>query len=138
MRRETSNSPTREQLVDEFGELDRQIAALKPKLDRYESLKKEIRGWYQDHAADQPAIASGAVYEIQVSARGRERSLSLKAKLTVFAKLKKARFVELASITLTAIERAPELGEEFLAKICEWKQTGARTLIVVAKRPAAA
>lgn len=124
-------APSREQLVDEFGELDRQIQILTPKIKRHEALKLQIRGWYQDLPADVPAIATGSIYEVQVSARGQERSFTLKAKIKIFAKLGKARAMELFSITLKAVEDA--FGKDELELLASKANTGSRKLVPVLK-----
>lgn len=130
--------PTRPQQVDEFGELDRQVKAFAPKLKRHSELQGVIRSWYQAHPPDLSALADGTLYEVHVSECGEERSLSVAAKIKIFAILKKKRFVELVSITLKAVESAPELGEALLNKLATKERTGSRKLVVVAKAPAAA
>src|SRR5436305_493416 len=103
--------PTRQQLIDEFGELDRRIDLFAPTVKRHKALQETIRSWYVDHPADQPAIALGDVYEVQVSARTEERYFDLKTKIKIFGKLGKAKALELFSITLKAVEDALGKGE---------------------------
>lgn len=129
---------TREQLIDEFGELDRQVTQFAPVAKRHRDLAEQIRGWYQEHPANQPAVANGYLYEVQVSACGEERVLDLKAKREIWKRLKIGRALELFSITLKAVEAAPELGKELLDKLAQKKPIGSRKLIVVAIAPAQA
>jgi len=51
--------PSREEIIDEFGELDRRLALVKPAVDRHKVLKETIAGWYADTPAEQAAIAQG-------------------------------------------------------------------------------
>ena len=138
MRQQTSIFPTpqpsRAQLVDEFGELDRQVTEFAPIARRHRSLQDEIRSWYSDTPRDQAATAEGHVYNVQVSPRSEERQFSLAAKVKIFAALKKQRFLELCSLTLKAVEM--ELGETYVDLNVSKDRTGSRKLIPVLKSAA--
>ena len=123
--------PTREQIGAEFVEVDRQIQDFAPVARRYRALQDTIRGWYAEYPADQPAVFQGAGYRIHVGARGKKRGFSLRAKIKIFAKLGKAKALELFNITLEAVEEA--LGKSELDALTTESFTGSRTLVAVAK-----
>lgn len=128
------SAPTREQLVDEFGELDRLVQQFDPTKKRHEFLKDLIRSWYVDHPAELPATAEGDTYLVQVGARGPERYFSLKSKSRIFTLLGKVRSMELFSITLKAVEEA--LGKPQLEALASKANTGSRKLVAILKAPA--
>jgi hypothetical protein len=80
--------PNRGQLIDEFGELDRRLALLKPAVDRHRELKEIIASWYADTPAEKATTASGKLYTVHVAAAGNERTVFDNKK--AFAALKKA------------------------------------------------
>lgn len=114
-------------LIDEFGELDRRVAEFKPVVDRHKKLKEEIEGWYaQDGAADS-FVAEGHRYQLQISAKRKEREIVAMPKL--FRALGKERFLEFCKFPLTVLDRllpnsAPYVQEE---------HSGRRTIRAVAK-----
>lgn len=125
--------PTRADLVDEFGELDRQIAAFAPTKKRHEQLQGIIRSWFADHPSESPATVSGHVYTVQVSPRGEERYFSLKAKLQIFKRLGKEKALELFSITLKAVEES--LGRGDMEMLVSKANSGSRKLVPVLHSP---
>jgi hypothetical protein len=126
--------PTREQIIDEFGELDRRISTFAPTVKRHKALQETIRSWYADHPADQPAIAEGTLYEIHVGCCGLKRFFSIKAKLKIFSKLGKAKAIELFSITQEAVEG--ELGKGEKEALLTESYSGTRDLTPILKAPA--
>lgn len=68
-------------LIDEYGELDRQIQQFKPVLDRHEKIKQIIKSWYVDRAPEATDVIHGRVYEIQIGAREKERTWESMAKV---------------------------------------------------------
>lgn len=127
-----AKTDSREGLVDEFAELDRQVRLFKPKADRHEFLKKEIKGWFEDHPAEQTALAVGKLYDVQVSAKSNERSWTSMFKL--YRALKREKFLEICTVALKAAEQI--LGEETVAKLVTTSRIGARRLTPVLKAPA--
>jgi hypothetical protein len=125
---------TREQLIDEFGALDRELQEFAPKQKRYKQLQDTIRSWYEDFPAERPDTLTGAHYIIQVGARTKERFFSLKTKAKIFTMLGKAKAVELFSITLKAVEEA--LGKPALEELVSEAYSGSRKLVAVPKAPA--
>lgn len=120
--------PTREQLIDEFGELDRLVNDFKPKAKRHEALKEIIRGWYCDQAAEQEFEPEGRLYRLQVSACENRSTVS---PLKVYKDLGVKKLLQICEITLKAIKEA--VGESAAAKYVTYAQTGSRKITAVAK-----
>lgn len=116
-------------IVDEYGELKRQIAEQKPVVDRAKLLENTIQSWFADAPADQTFIVSGARYEAQVGMRSKKRRIFDTLKL--FAILGKAKFFEWCTVPLEVIDRiVPEgLHSSFLTE----ERTGSRSVKPVAK-----
>ena len=90
----------RSAIVDEYGLLEAWHKDGGYKRSRREALAKTIRGWYDSAPADQSFQVHGERYQIDVSARGRQRLVD---KARTFTLLKKKRFIELCSFTIKAL-----------------------------------
>ena len=64
------------QKIDRYGELQRQIDLFAPVLAEHKELKAEIAGWFDSHPPDQPAIAQGDLWTIQLTAKENERTIT--------------------------------------------------------------
>jgi hypothetical protein len=126
-----AKTDSRESLVDEFAELDRQVQQFAPKAARHEELKKVIKGWYEQHPADQTAVAAGNVYDVQVSAKSNERTWTSILKL--YRALKRDAFFRICEVALGKAEEI--LGKEAVAKLVTVTQSGSRRLKPVLKAP---
>jgi hypothetical protein len=60
-------------LIDEYGELDRQIAAFASVPKRHKVLKDIIAGWF-DASPEEEHEAHGRLYTVRISARAREHT----------------------------------------------------------------
>lgn len=89
-------------IVDEIGQLENELALIKPKAKRVEVLKKEIQGWAESYPSEQPLMFEGERFAVQVSAKGNKRRISSMGKL--FELLGKLKFLALCSFTLKAAE----------------------------------
>lgn len=117
----TSNERSRASLVDEFGELDRQLALLEP---RYKALSEEINGWFENAPAAEPATIDGAQYRLALSPKRLSRHVT---KLTVlFRKLGVRRFLQSCTFPVGECEKL--LGEDGAAAFIEGGRTGKRTI----------
>jgi hypothetical protein len=67
--------------ADRYGELKRQLQLIDPIQQEADSLKEEIESWHQGGAGDYPVIERGFLWELQLSARRRERTIRNKWKL---------------------------------------------------------
>ncbi len=63
-------------IVDEFGELERQIAEFKPKTERHKALKEQILSWYADLDGAATAQAEGRRYSVQIGTRQNQRTIT--------------------------------------------------------------
>ena len=123
--------PTKADVVDEYGELDRLIQAHKVIADRHELLKKTIKSWFDDHPADQPAVANGRQYTLQISARQVERTL---APARVWKLVGRDKFLSICQIAIGKLEELVGKGE--VAKLAVEAQTGSRRIKAIAAAPA--
>ena len=121
------NSPD---IYDEFGELDRQIQAFKPVLDRYEKLKAQIKAEAEEYPADQDFTLVGKLYDLQISAKANERKIrSVRAVYKALGSLK--AFYEVVTVALGKLEE--RLGKEKVAELVEESRTGSRRIKAVAR-----
>jgi hypothetical protein len=120
-------------LIDEFGELDRQVQQFKPQAERHEFLKKLIRSWFDDEPAAQTAIATGNVYEIQLTAKLKERTWTDIFKL--YRALGREKFLSVCEVALGKAEEL--LGKPKVATLVSEALTGSRRLKPVLRTPAA-
>src|SRR6476646_4722043 len=79
-------------IIDEFGELDRQVREFKPVADKHAKLKKVIQAWYEADENDSTHVAEGSLFSVQVSARAHERKIT--DMLRVYRILKLEAFLE--------------------------------------------
>lgn len=119
---------SRAAVIDEYGELDRRIQAFEPVRKRHESLKAQIKSWYDNDPADFEATAEGQLYTVQVSARETESTVAM---AKAYRELGKERFLAACSITIKALTEA--LGTAAALALIRKARTGSRRLKVVAK-----
>jgi hypothetical protein len=125
----------RDQIIDEFGELDRRINEFRPVVARHKALKDEIAGWYSALAGDQTAVAEGKLYTIQIG-RGENRR-TITNVVRAFNLLKKAVGLEtvlgLITIPLKVIDAHVSILDQ--RSIIKQERTGPRDIVAVAKAP---
>src|SRR5262252_5970955 len=112
-------------LVDEFGELDRQIQLFKPTIERHDKIKSIIKSWYSDAAPDTTDVVRGNVYEIQVGARERERTWREMSAVSKAVGGPKA-FLEIASVAIKSVENL--IGKAKTDELLVESPTGARRI----------
>ena len=117
-------------LIDQYGELDRQVQQFKPIADKHAKLKAVIKSWYDDQPGEASAIAAGRLYEVQVSARENERTWSSMAKV-YRAVGGCTAFLKICSVAIKAVEEA--IGKSKAEALLVEERTGSRRLKVVAK-----
>ncbi len=130
--RTDDEAATRAALVDEFGELDRQVKAFSETAKRHESLRKTIVAWFPNLPGDQAAIISGQLYQVNVGMREEKRSILSMVK--VFKAVGKTKFLEACSFTIDALETA--LGKVPAEAFLDRSRTGARKVTAVLNAPA--
>lgn len=123
------DSLARRAIVDEYGDLQTALAPWRQKQARLEELAKIIRSWYADADAQVGASESGERFEAGLSAKKLSTSINI---LGVFKALGKKKFLEVASVTLKALESA--LPAAVLATLTTKERTGSRDLLVSPKK----
>jgi hypothetical protein len=120
----------REDVIDRYGELETRISQFAPTVAEHKLLKAQIEGWFTSCPADQPQIAKGKRYTIQLTAREWTRTIANPQ--TAFAELRKAAGSlekAIAAITIPlgkAIDKwIPEAKHKLFLKR---EQNGPRTL----------
>jgi len=63
-------------IVDEFGELSRQVQLWQPTIRRRDELRRIIENWYALSPADQSAIAAGFAYQVVIGPRAEHRIIN--------------------------------------------------------------
>jgi hypothetical protein len=126
-----SDRNSKEAVIDEFGQLDREVAAFKPTLDRHKLLKEKILSWFPELPGDQAASVSGLLYDANISPRENERRILDMA--SVYKNVGKARFLEICKLTLKALEGT--MGVEQAAAFFVSERTGPRKVTAIPKAP---
>lgn len=120
--------------IDEYGELSRQIAELKPAVDRHKQLGILIQMWCEAVPAAQPTLFEGQRYTLQISPR--ENQTKIISIRKVYRALGVTKFLDLCSITLKALRE--NLPTEKYEKLVDTDRTGPRAIKAVAKAQKAA
>jgi hypothetical protein len=117
----------REQLaadVDELGALDKELAPFAAKVKRVEALRKAVRAAFADAPADEPCVATGQRFVIELGPRGEERAIHY-PELWKLGGVKLMR--QIATCTLTALDAA---APAIAAAVTFKARTGHRSLKV--------
>jgi len=129
MKREPLKTPTSAELIDELGDLQKQIAAAAPLAKRAAAIRETILGWTKGLKATASATFDGTRYVAVVGACQNKRTIKDAAK--VFDRLGKKVFLEVCSVALSAIEEHVPLPER--PHYIEESLTGPRRLEVMAR-----
>jgi hypothetical protein len=62
--------------VDDYVRLDGKITAFKPILNEHRAAREEILGWYPELLGSESVTAPGALFDVLVTARDNERSVT--------------------------------------------------------------
>jgi predicted RNase H-like nuclease (RuvC/YqgF family) len=124
--------------IDEYGELQREIDLMAPKLQRHKILKEKLQKRMNDAGAEaeRPTWLDGLCYQVQMTARRRERTLTNKKKAFQLLKKRLGQDGLLAVIEIpfgSAIDPHTTATEQKLFVTEEL--SGYRTLSVVALQP---
>lgn len=121
-------------LVDEFGRLDAELRAIKPKQQRHEQLRRQIASWYEDEDASREFVVAGRHYTVEISARAKERRIrSMKALLD---RLGYPVFLKLCTFPLKVLDEHFPAADR--ADLVEETYTGARRVTAIPKYQALA
>jgi hypothetical protein len=129
----TKTDPVRVAIVDELGALDTelgpQLAILKPKMKRFDELRKMVASWYDEEAPEADFQASGDKFTAVIEARGWERRITDMRKLAKI--LTHALFFEHCSFALGKFDKLVDVEKHKDLVVKE--QTGTRTVTVIRK-----
>jgi hypothetical protein len=135
-------SPSRKQIVDEYGEVDRKLRLWQPQQNphqaRHAELEAIILSWAADEPAYQSKVVSGLAYQVEVSARGMRSTFTPAAQAKAYELLKHAKVPLMQFFSLTLAEAKAHLGPEFVLTNIPKLQTGPRSVNVVPRVEAAA
>lgn len=125
-------------LIDEFGEIERQLALWKPPANPYAQRRKELlsimEDWYVSHPAADGDVLQGRLYQLEVTPRYFERETTPTFYRKAFNAIRAAKIVDPFTVftaTLGAIEK--HLGLPYLDANAPRERTGIRRFSVVAK-----
>ena len=121
-------------LVDEYGELCRQLDQHAPLYARAKTIEKQLRAHVEPMPGDAGVTLEGKLWNVQFSACKEERSVTNMQRL--YKLLGRVKFITLAKMNLADIDRetTPEQQKTFLERAF----TGGRTLSNVLRQPATA
>lgn len=119
-------------IVDEIGDLEAELAPLKPKQARLDLLRASLRASYDDKPAADSFQVEGNRFVVIVGGRGDQKIVNI---LKLFKRIRAKLFLQIASVTLKAVEALPPDVE--LECVSKSVNTGPRTLKVFAKGRAA-
>jgi len=129
MKQEPLKTPTSAELIDELGDLQKQIAAVAPLAKRVTAIRETILGWTKGQKPLATATFDGKRYVAVVSACQNKRTIKDLGK--VFDRLGKKLFLAVCSVPLGAVEDQIPLPER--PDYIEETPTGPRRLEVMAR-----
>lgn len=122
-------------LVDEYGRLSGELAPIKPKLRRLDAVAKLLRASVPEKVKpEESATLAGIQYEAILGPR--EERTVIAANAAVYKKLGKDGFLEVAGVTLKALEE--HVHPLVVAELTHKERTGSRAIDVRAKAQAKA
>jgi hypothetical protein len=113
-------------IVDELGDLEKELQPFKPKIARAEALRKMLRDKYREQAADQSFQVHGTKWSALLSACGNSTEILVRA---LFKAIGASKFLDVATVSIKAASAA--VPAEVLASCSSVSQTGSRSLTVV-------
>jgi len=108
-------------LIDEFGELYRQISLLAP---RHAALKKEINGWFETSPAAEPVTVEGTLYRLSLTPKRLSRCIRSMPKL--FKLLGVRRFLQFADFPIGEAEKF--IAKDRFDEYVQSERSGARSI----------
>jgi hypothetical protein len=123
------------EMVDEYGELARQVQMFEPVQVRYELLKRAIKSWFDEVPADAEATVEGKVYLLNISPRERVRRIRDIQQLAREVGTDDLLDILAKFVPLGVIEDL--IGKTKVAALVVDERTGSRRIKCVAKHPSA-
>lgn len=116
-------------VVDEYGRLDAELKAVKPKEARHEQLRETIQSWYESADPEQSFTVDGSRYTVELSARANERKI--KSIQALYKRFGIREFLKLVTVSLKALEERLTVAE--MSAFVTQDRTGRRGLKVTEK-----
>lgn len=116
-------------MVDEIGDLEKELNPLKPKTKRLNNLRTDLRLWYELKPAAESFSAEGTRYVAEVGECADENSVDIAA---LFRLIGPKRFLAIASVTLAAAKEALK-PEEFEKIRVHFRYSGPRSIKITEK-----
>jgi hypothetical protein len=124
----------RAKLIEEFAQLDQEIANFKPRMFRHQKLRALILDWYPGLAPEEEAIIPGLNVDIVISARDKMRTVTVQGKQALYKLWGSRDFIAKSSILL---KQLPD-PEDRAGLFTQVALSGPRHLRVTAKPRSAA
>jgi len=119
---------TLEEMVDELGDLEKELMPLRPKMKRADDLRSEIRSRYDEKPEDKSFSIEGDRFALNVGARKIQKHVNI-AKL--YKSVKLSVFLKIVGVTLTSLKEHCE--EYVVDSVISEQQTGYRPLELTEK-----
>ena len=116
-------------LLDEFGEVQRQVDAFAPTAAKYKRLRDEIATFYAQKDPAQDFTAAGDRYEVQIGRAANERTITKRGMGLLYRLLGKPKFLEWCKFGLTDLDRLIPGHRGIVIE----ERTGSRKIKAVAK-----
>jgi hypothetical protein len=113
-------------MVDELGDLERELHPLRPKIARAEALRKALREAVKDEDATKAITLEGARWNAVLGCCGNSTEIIVRA---LYKRLGIRRFLDLAKVSLK--DAAGTCGPDVLGTCTRTEQTGSRALTLV-------
>ena len=113
-------------MVDELGDLEKELAPFKPKIARVEAIRKALRDKYREEDSSKTFTLDGLRWQAVLGPCGNASEISVRA---LFKAIGVRKFLELATISIKAATAA--VPAEILSACMSVSQTGSRQLTVV-------
>lgn len=123
----SANQEGRVALIDEYGQVCRQLDLVKALEKRQEFLRRTIAGWFADNAADQAFVAEGTKFIVEVGARATRRTIKNMAALQT--RLGKAKFFRVVTVPMAELDRVLPADEQ--AEFVSLDRTGPRNVRLI-------
>lgn len=114
------------QMADELGDLEHELAPLKAKIKRAESLRASLRGAYKDTPAATSIAVAGERWHVLLGPCGNESVINTTRLLDLVGSQK---FIELASVSLKALQERCPAG--IVGAVVATQMSGTRSLSIV-------
>jgi hypothetical protein len=115
-------------LVDECGDLKKELDPLELKRKRYDAVRKTLRERYANAPADAPVTLDGQRFTLTLGEKEHETTIDTAA---AFKLLGRAKFLNACKLTLTALKAV--VAPDSLIALCSIERSGSRPITIAEK-----